>query len=81
MGYYVYVIRSEKHNTNYVGSSNDIEKRLREHNAGKCRYTSGRLPWALVYQESFGTRSEAMRREKFLKTGQGRKFLKEKIVL
>ncbi len=65
------------HNTRYVGSADDIEKRIWEHNFGKCRYTSGRRPWKLVYKEIFKTRSEAMRREKFLKSGQGRKYLDE----
>jgi putative endonuclease len=81
MDYYVYVIRSEGYNSNYVGSTNDVEKRLSEHNAGKCRYTSGRRPWVLVYKESYPTRSEAMKREKFLKSGQGRKFLKEQLTI
>ena len=73
--YYVYVIKSLVHNTRYVGSADDVGKRVKEHNFGKCRYTSGRRPWKLVYKEIFGTRSEAMRREKFLKSGQGRKYL------
>ncbi len=81
MNYYVYVIRSEGHKSNYVGSTQDVEKRLLEHNAGKCRYTSGRRPWVLVYQESYLTRGEAMKREKYLKSGQGREFLKTKVSL
>jgi len=46
-----------------------------EHNAGKCRYTKGRMPWKLIYTETYNTRAEAMKREKFLKSGQGRKYL------
>jgi putative endonuclease len=77
--YFVYVLKSETHGTRYVGSSDNVEKRLLEHNNGKCRYTSGRSPWKLIYKESFTTRAEAMKREKFLKSGQGRKWLDEKL--
>jgi len=77
--YYVYVIKSQSHDTRYVGTTDDIYKRLNEHNLGKCRYTSGRRPWRLIYKEKYPTRGEAMKREKFLKSGQGRKFL-DKIV-
>jgi putative endonuclease len=73
--YYVYVIKSLAHNTRYTGSTDDVENRLNEHNLGKCRYTSGRKPWRLVYKEKYPTRSKAIKREKFLKSGQGRKYL------
>jgi len=75
--YYVYVIQSLSHGTRYVGSAKNITKRIQEHNNGLCRYTSGRKPWKLVFTKEHTTRSEAMRREKFLKTGQGRKWLDE----
>ena len=77
--YYIYVIVSLTFNNRYVGNTHNIEKRIREHNDGKCRYTKGRNPWKLVYQEEFQLRSEAMAREKFLKSGQGRKFLDTKL--
>jgi len=76
--YYVYVIKSLVHDTRYIGSTSNVVKRITEHNNGKCRYTSGRKPWGLIYQEEYKTRSEAMKREKFLKSGQGRKWLDEK---
>lgn len=58
-----------------MGSANDVENRIHEHNLGKCRYTSGRKPWRLIYKEQFPARGEAMKREKFLKSGQGRAYL------
>ncbi len=73
--YYIYVLKSIQYKTRYVGSTEDIERRLQQHNTGKVRYTKGRMPWKLIYHESFSTRSEAVLRERFLKTGQGRKFL------
>ena len=73
--YYVYVLQSIVYKTRYVGSTEDVIRRLREHNAGRVRYTKGRMPWKIVYQENLISRSEAMKRELFLKTGQGRKVL------
>ncbi|MEK6557984.1 MAG: GIY-YIG nuclease family protein [Candidatus Margulisiibacteriota bacterium] len=72
MEYCVYVLKSVSHRTRYVGSTRDIKARLEQHNTGKVRYTSGRRPWVLVYTEEYSSRSEAMRREKSLKTGSGR---------
>jgi len=78
--FYVYVLKSISHQTLYVGSSENPEKRLEEeHNKGRVRYTKGRMPWMIVYKESFLTRGEAVVREKFLKSGQGRKFLQQTI--
>ncbi len=77
--YFVYVIQSLSYKTRYIGNTDDVLKRITEHNNGKCRYTSGRKPWKLVYHEQYQTRGEAMRREKFLKSGQGRKWLSEKL--
>ena len=73
--YYVYVIKSVSHGTRYVGSTDDVYRRLNEHNSGKCRYTRGRRPWQLICKEKYSTRREAMRREKFLKSGQGRNYI------
>ncbi|PIY97078.1 MAG: endonuclease [Candidatus Kerfeldbacteria bacterium CG_4_10_14_0_8_um_filter_42_10] len=73
--YFIYVIISINYSNRYVGTTDNVEKRVMEHNAGKCRYTKGRMPWKLIYTETYNTRAEAMKREKFLKSGQGRKYL------
>jgi putative endonuclease len=73
------VLYSEKLKKRYVGSTNDVNKRLSEHNSGKSKFTKGGIPWKIVYTESFETNSEARAREKFLKSGQGRKFLDQKL--
>jgi len=76
--FYTYVLKSLSYETLYIGSSEKPVERLKnEHNKGIIKYTKGRLPWIIIHEESFLTRSEAMKREKFLKSGQGRKFLKE----
>ncbi|MGB2869784.1 MAG: GIY-YIG nuclease family protein [Bacteroidota bacterium] len=74
--YFVYVLRSLKDNKNYTGSTENVAKRLKEHNAGKTESTRRRRPFELVYQEEFNTREEAEAREKYLKSGKGREELK-----
>ncbi|HEY4506075.1 MAG TPA: GIY-YIG nuclease family protein [Candidatus Paceibacterota bacterium] len=59
----------------YVGSSNDIKNRLKLHNTGKVRSTKAYRPWGLIGSEAFQTRSEAFKREHFLKTGQQKEIL------
>jgi putative endonuclease len=73
--FYVYVLYSKSLSKRYVGSSSDINKRLIEHNSGKSKFTKGGIPWRLIYSEQFDTNSEARKREIFLKSGNGRKFL------
>ena len=57
----------------YKGSTDNIEKRIVTHNAGKVKYSSKHLPWKVVLSEEFETRSEAMKREKWYKTDVGRR--------
>lgn len=73
--FYVYVLRSKRSGKRYVGQTNHLMKRLIDHNSGNSRYTKTGVPWILVYTEEYSTRSEAMIREKFLKTGRGRDLL------
>ena len=65
----------------YKGYTNDLKKRLEQHNSndGFSSYTKGRGPWKLVYKEEFKTRQEAIKREKYFKTGTGRDFLKRRL--
>ena len=76
MTYYAYILKSLSHGTYYYGSTSVLEKRLKEHNAGRQKYTKGRRPWVLHYSEKYDTRSEAMQRERFFKTIDGYNFLK-----
>ena len=79
--YYVYVLRSLKNQKRYIGSSGKQPAiRLQEHNSGNTRFTRQNKPWVLIHQASFATKSEALKREKFLKSGQGRKWLDENIL-
>jgi putative endonuclease len=65
--FYVYVLYSTRLKKRYVGFADDIPTRLHQHNAGRSRFTSGGIPWTHVHSESFSTRSEARKRERFLK--------------
>ncbi|HVZ58457.1 MAG TPA: GIY-YIG nuclease family protein [Patescibacteria group bacterium] len=74
--WYVYVLQSLVNGRHFTGSTNDIERRLSEHNSGKTKYTSQTRPFKLIYKETYSTRLEARQRELFLKTGKGRELLK-----
>ncbi len=71
----VYAIKSKKKRYIYVGLTNNLERRLKQHNNGRSRTTSPYKPFELIYSEVFGTRIEARKREKYLKSGQGKDFL------
>ncbi len=74
--YYVYVLQSQKDGHHYMGCTNDLRKRLIEHNQGKSFATAPRRPFKLIYYEAHINRKDAERREKFLKTGWGRDYIK-----
>ena len=65
--FYVYILHSQISRRYYVGSTQDVEKRLREHNAGKSLSTRFGIPWKLIHTESFSIRSEAIVKERKIK--------------
>jgi putative endonuclease len=74
--FYVYVIRSQVDGRFYVGMTANVTKRVDEHNAGRTKSTKGYKPWDLVFIEVYPSRSEARIREKYLKGGSGKEFIK-----
>jgi putative endonuclease len=70
--YHVYVLRSEKTGRRYVGSCQDLVNRVAQHNRGESKSTRHGIPWTLIYDERFESRSDALRRERYFKTGKGR---------
>ena len=76
MGYYIYILYSPEFKRTYVGQTNNLKNRLSYHNSGKVRSTKAYIPWEMIYTESYNTRSDAMRREKWFKSSQGRTLLK-----
>jgi|GEM_PF-807360 len=73
--YWVYVIQLTN-GKKYIGHTNNIERRYQEHLSGRSPYTRQSGVQKIIYVEEYETRSEAMKREKFLKTGRGREWLK-----
>jgi putative endonuclease len=65
--FYIYIIRSQRLQRYYVGSTQAVQKRLQEHNSGKSASTRAGVPWELVHTESFSRRSEAVLRERKIK--------------
>ena len=75
--YFVYVIFSDSVKKKYTGHTENLERRLFEHNNGLLgKFTKGKGPWRLIHSEEFQSREEAVRREKELKSGKGREFIK-----
>lgn len=75
MEYTVYVLRSVKDEKRYVGMTENLERRLKQHLDGLVNSTKHRRPFRLVYTEKFNTKEGALKREKFFKSGKGREFL------
>ena len=72
----MYALRSSLDGTLYVGIALDTERRLNEHNSGKSKYTKGHRRWELVYREESVDWGAARKREKYLKSGVGKQWLK-----
>ncbi|MDO8565877.1 MAG: GIY-YIG nuclease family protein [Candidatus Moranbacteria bacterium] len=70
--HYVYILQSKKNERLYKGVTNDLKRRLKEHNSGAVPFTKNLIPWKLVYYEAFSNKEDATREEKFLKSGKGR---------
>ncbi|MEE8638567.1 MAG: GIY-YIG nuclease family protein [Candidatus Margulisiibacteriota bacterium] len=77
--FYTYVLRSEKDGKLYVGWCKDISRRIEEHNNGFVQSTKHRRPLKLIYYEACNLEKDAIAREKSLKTGFGRAYLKRRI--
>ncbi|MFH1525997.1 MAG: GIY-YIG nuclease family protein [Bacteroidota bacterium] len=80
MAYYTYVLYSSNFDKIYIGQTSDIIKRLPQHNAGLSKHTKKYRPWEIIHTEEFSTRSEAMKREKELKSHQGRNFIRKTLL-
>ena len=77
--YYLYVLQSRKDFRYYIGSTADLDQRIKEHNSGKTRSIRHRLPMELIYVEEYGTKREAKARELQLKSWKGGEAFKNLI--
>lgn len=74
--FFVYILKSDSLNKYYVGHTDDIDKRISEHNSKRKHWTSNANDWCLFYKEEFESRSEAMKRERYIKSFKNiKKFL------
>ncbi len=78
--FYVYVIKSKFRNYIYIGLSNNLDRRLKEHQEGLNKTTKPYRPFDLIYTENFESRVEARKREKYLKSGIGKEWIKAKLI-
>jgi len=77
--YYTYVLLSKADNKLYVGYTSDLKKRLTDHQDGKVISTRTRRPFELIYYEACRDKTDAIMREKYFKTGFGRRFLSHRL--
>jgi putative endonuclease len=77
--FYIYILQSELDWSFYIGFTENIESRVYEHNFGRTGYSKSKRPWKLIYSEEFGTRTEAIKRERYLKKLKSRRYI-EKLV-
>lgn len=76
---YTYIIKSEKNGSFYTGSTNNLRKRFIQHNNGESSYTKANIPYKLVYYEACINEQDARSREKYLKSGMGKRYIKNRI--
>ena len=75
MIYTVYVLQSLKDDSLYIGFTGNLEERLKRHNEGRSAYTKRRRPWKLIHSEEHPGKSEALKRESYLKSVKNRDYL------
>jgi len=75
----VYVLSSTRRKYLYVGLTNSLERRFKQHQDGKAKTTRSYRPFRIVHKEEFSTRQEARKKEKYLKSGCGKEWIKEQI--
>lgn len=76
---YVYVMRNDSSGQLYTGCTGNLRKRFKEHINGESAYTNSRGPYSLVYYEACINTKDAFAREKYLKSGMGKKYIKNRI--
>ena len=77
--FYTYVLRSKKDGRWYTGITEDFRKRFQEHNKGKSISTKGRGPFELIYYEGCMNKRDVYDRERYLKSGMGKRYLKNRL--
>ncbi|MCX6702825.1 MAG: GIY-YIG nuclease family protein [Candidatus Wolfebacteria bacterium] len=79
MFFYTYVLKSFHDGNHYIGYTNNLRRRLEEHNSGKNLSTKGRIPFKLIYFEACLNEEDAKQREKYFKNTIGRRYLSKRL--
>jgi len=77
--YFVYILKSQRDNLLYTGYTKNLKNRLQEHNDGKVNSTKYRTPLKLIYFEASKNKYDAIKREKYLKTAYGKRYIKNRL--
>ncbi len=77
--YYTYILQSKKDGYIYIGHTDDLKRRFLEHQSGRVESTAPRRPFELIYYEACLERDDAITRERNLKTGFGRQYIKRRL--
>ena len=77
--HYVYVLQSQKDGQWYTGYTGDLRARIKEHRNGQCMSTKHRRPLRLIYFEGCPNKGDALAREKYLKSGPGKRYLRNRL--
>lgn len=77
--FYTYILKSKSDGKLYTGYTEDLRKRLKEHQEGISPYTKNKGPFILIYYEACKNKSDALSREKYLKSGMGKRYIKSRL--
>ena len=77
--WYTYLLRSKNSGRWYTGCTNDLRKRFKQHNDGLVSSTKGRGPFSIIYYEACLSKDDAFARERYLKSGMGKRYLKNRL--
>lgn len=77
--HYVYILKSSQNGNWYTGCTSDLLQRVNQHNDGKSRYTKTRGPYELIYYEASLNKEDAFARERYLKSGMGKRYINNRL--
>lgn len=78
--YYVYIAQSQKDESLYIGATQDLKRRLQEHNSGKAKYSNAKRPYELIWYGAFKDKAKAYNFEEYLKSSSGHAFKNKRLI-
>ncbi len=77
--YYVYILKSNKDDTRYIGATDNLKRRIQEHNSAGSKFTTAKRPYKIIWYSAFPTKEKAYAFEHYLKSGSGQAFLQKRL--